>query len=316
MKKTQIVLGILFNKSKEVLITLRSELQSSPGLWEFPGGKVEIGENLDTALKREMREELGINIIKISPLIQVSHRNSEESLSLNVYEILSFTGTPTGLEKQPLVWSKVNNLINYNFPEANLSIIDALLLPKKYMFIPLGEKPCAVLSNLKKALETGIKLICLQAPGSYNPEFRDLATDIVGLCANGVKLMIQGPSEWLGDFPYAGWQLSSDQLYKYASKGRFFPIGRSLSASCHNAEEIALASKLNVNFLTLSPVLPTTTHPEASPIGWDTSRELIRKTNKPVFLMGGLSPKDIEQALLVGAQGVAGIREFWPGKKM
>ncbi len=63
---------------------------------------------------------------------------------------------------------------------------------------------------------------------------------------------------------------------------------------------------------THSPVQPTQTHPDAQPLGWDRAGELIVGFNRPVFLLGGVGPSDASRAHELGAQGVAGIRAFWP----
>ncbi len=99
--------------------------------------------------------------------------------------------------------------------------------------------------------------------------------------------MLKGPLEWLGDFPSAGWHLTAAQLRKYAAKGRPLSKDRWLAASCHNAEELALAEQMDVDFVTLSPVLPTQTHPDAQPLGWEQVQQLIAGFSKPVFLLGG-----------------------------
>ncbi|MNH14494.1 hypothetical protein D3C79_740870 [compost metagenome] len=146
----------------------------------------------------------------------------------------------------------------------------------------------------------------------YDPKYRDVAVDAVGLCAGKAQLMLKGPLEWLGDFPAAGWHLTSEQLRKYASKGRPFPKERWLAASCHNAEELALAEQMGVDFVTLSPVQATQTHPHAVPLGWEQAQQLIEGFSKPVYLLGGVGAAELDKAWLHGAQGVAGIRAFWP----
>ncbi|MCY1447251.1 Thiamine-phosphate synthase [compost metagenome] len=124
--------------------------------------------------------------------------------------------------------------------------------------------------------------------------------------------MLKGPLEWLGDFPAAGWHLTSEQLRKYAPSGRPFPRERLLAASCHSAEELALAAQMGVDFVTLSPVQPTESHPGEPALGWEAATSLIAGFNQPVFLLGGVALQDVERAWQVGAQGVAGIRAFWP----
>lgn len=111
-----------------------------------------------------------------------------------------------------------------------------------------------MLKGIQKAVASGIRLIQLRAPDMYDPKYRDVAVDAVGLCAGKAQLMLKGPLEWLGDFPAAGWHLTAAQLRKYAANGRPFPKERWLAASCHSAEELALAEQMGVDFVTLSPV--------------------------------------------------------------
>jgi 8-oxo-dGTP diphosphatase len=79
-------------------------------------------------------------------------------------------------------------------------------------------------------------------------QYRDLAADIQGLCAGKAQLMLKGPLEWLGDFPAAGWHLTSRQLHELAAGGRPLPTERWLAASCHTAEELAMAMQMSVEF--------------------------------------------------------------------
>ena len=182
----------------------------------------------------------------------------------------------------------------------------------RYLITPEGLETPALLRGIQKAIAGGIKLIQLRAPNGYDPQYRDLAVDAAGLCAGKAQLMLKGPFEWLGDFPSAGWHVTAAQLRKYASAGRPLPASRWLAASCHNAEELALAEQMGVDFVTLSPVQPTLTHPDGQPLGWDLAAQLIRGFNRPVFLLGGVGPAERQRAWENGAQGVAGIRAFWP----
>src|SRR5690606_32744726 len=69
--------------------------------------------------------------------------------------------------------------------------------------------------------------------------------------------------------------------------------------------------ELGVDFVTLSPVLPTQSHPDAAHLGWERARELIDSVNMPVYLWGGRGPQQLSQALEAGAQGGAGARQVW-----
>src|SRR5690606_25962931 len=149
-------------------------------------------------------------------------------------------------------------------------------------------------------------------PGMFDAAYRDLAVDVQGLCAGRAQLMLKGPLEWLGDFPAAGWHLTSAQLRKLVVGGRPFPAERWLAASWHNAEELALAREMGVDFVTLSPVLATSSHPEATPLGWEQASLLLQDFPHPAYLLGGLASSHLSQAWHFGAQGVAGIRSLWP----
>ena len=312
MKRVHVAAAVIRGADGKILIARRADTQHQGGLWEFPGGKVEAGESVQAALGRELQEELGITVNTARPLIKVQHDYPDKQVLLDVWEVSSFTGEPHGVEGQPLAWVTPRDLAEYEFPAANQAIVAAARLPDQYLITPDGLETPALLRGMQKAIAGGIKLVQLRAPNGYDPKYRDLAVDATGLCAGKAQLMLKGPLEWLGDFPSAGWHLTAKQLQKLAANGRPFPKARWLAASCHNAQELALAEQMGVDFVTLSPVLPTHTHPDAQPLGWEQAQQLIAGFSKPVFLLGGLGPDDRQQAWEIGAQGVAGIRAFWP----
>jgi 8-oxo-dGTP diphosphatase len=312
VKRVHVAAAVIRGADGRILIARRADTQHQGGLWEFPGGKVEEGETVEAALGRELLEELGIVVGASRPLIKVQHDYPDKQVLLDVREVSAFTGEPHGAEGQPLRWVTPRELGDFDFPAANRPIVAAARLPGEYLITPQGLETPQLLRGIQKAIASGTRLVQLRAPGGYDPQYRDLAVDAVGLCAGKAQLMLKGPLEWLGDFPAAGWHLTAEQLRKYASRGRPFPEHRWLAASCHNAEELALAELMGVDFVTLSPVQPTQTHPGAQPLGWEPAAELIAGFSKPVYLLGGVGPDHRQQAWEVGAQGVAGIRAFWP----
>ncbi len=313
MKRIHVAAAVIRRQDGRILIAKRGNDQHQGGLWEFPGGKVEAGEGVRAALDRELQEELGMRPTAARPLIQVRHDYPDKQVLLDVWEVSAFAGEPHGAEGQPLAWVEPRQLADYEFPAANRPIVAAARLPERYLITPEGLQPQALLHGVRAALAAGIKLIQLRAPGMFDAQYRDLAVDIQGLCAGRAQLMLKGPLEWLGDFPAAGWHLTSEQLRRYAASGRPFPAARWLAASCHGAEELALAEQMAVDFITLSPLQATRTHPQAQPLGWEKASELLQGCTRPAYLLGGVGPADLEQAWSVGAQGVAGIRAFWPG---
>lgn len=128
--------------SRQILIAKRAEHQHQGGLWEFPGGKVEEGETVPSALNRELEEELGLSVSvnDMSPLISIPFEYSDKSVLLDVWMVKSSAqfykqtnfghSSPEiavlGRENQPLRWVSQLALSQFKFPAANQAIIAAL----------------------------------------------------------------------------------------------------------------------------------------------------------------------------------------------
>jgi 8-oxo-dGTP diphosphatase len=91
------------------------------------------------------------------------------------------------------------------------------------------------------------------------------------------------------------------------------PVGQEVlfGISCHNAEEITHAQNIGADYLLLSPVLPTDSHPSAKLLGWESFSALAELANIPVYALGGVGEEHIKTAQSCGAQGVAGISAWW-----
>ena len=126
MKEVHVAVGVILDSANRILITRRDDNAHQGGLWEFPGGKVEPGETVQQALQRELREELGISIGVARPLLEVHHDYGDKIVFLDVYVVREFRGEPKGLEGQPLEWVAEGQLQNFEFPQANVPIADAI----------------------------------------------------------------------------------------------------------------------------------------------------------------------------------------------
>lgn len=312
MKRIHVAAAVIRSSDGLVLIAKRPLDKHQGGLWEFPGGKVEVGETVEAALAREVQEELNITVTKARPLIQVRHDYPDKQVLLDVWEVLAFSGEPHGAEGQPLAWVESADLPNYPFPAANRPIITAARLPDQYLITPDDLSAQQLLDGMERALAAGIRLIQLRAPSLSHFDYRALAAEAMAMCAGRAQLMLKGPVEWADEFPAAGWHLTAEQLREHAGRGRPVPLCQWLAASCHDAAELDLAMTMGVDFVTLSPVLHTATHPDARPLGWPRAADLLLGFSQPAYLLGGLGPADLAQALRVGGQGVAAIRAFWP----
>lgn len=98
------------------------------GLWEFPGGKIEAGETVAECIFREIREELGIEIVVGEHLISIDHTYPTFQLTLIVHHCQHISGIPQPIESDEVRWVNVNDLENYEFPAANVEIIQAIKL--------------------------------------------------------------------------------------------------------------------------------------------------------------------------------------------
>jgi 8-oxo-dGTP diphosphatase len=119
--------AVLRGPEGEVLLTRRHADSHQGGLWEFPGGKVEPGESLAAALRRELLEELAVCVESHTPLIEVRHDYGDKQVLLDVHEVTAFSGEPAPQEAQPMRWVPLKELADYEFPAANAPIVKALL---------------------------------------------------------------------------------------------------------------------------------------------------------------------------------------------
>ncbi|RJX38785.1 (deoxy)nucleoside triphosphate pyrophosphohydrolase [Paenibacillus pinisoli] len=128
MTKTIHVAGaVIRNQDGYVLCALRSRTMSMPGLWEFPGGKLEAEETAEQCLVREIEEELGC-IIQVGRLIaDVVHEYPTIRVRLVTYESSLASGTPAAREHERLIWLPVNRLTELEWAPADLPTVDALI---------------------------------------------------------------------------------------------------------------------------------------------------------------------------------------------
>lgn len=118
----------LVDSDGRVLLAQRPEGKSLAGLWEFPGGKVEAGETPETALIRELKEELDIDTWTscLAPLTFASHAYPDFHLLMPLFVCRRWQGTPRATEGQTLAWVRPDRLRDYPMPPADLPLIPIL----------------------------------------------------------------------------------------------------------------------------------------------------------------------------------------------
>ena len=121
-----VVVGIL-KQGDKLLLAERPSDKPYAGYWEFPGGKVEEYENVQLALKRELYEELGIEVISSKHLFDHHHTYPDKRVLLEVWSVTQFLGQPRGKENQSLRWVTFTEMRELNLLEGNWVILDRLL---------------------------------------------------------------------------------------------------------------------------------------------------------------------------------------------
>ncbi|MBO6826372.1 MAG: 8-oxo-dGTP diphosphatase MutT [Sneathiella sp.] len=118
----------LVDDDNRILIAQRPEGKSMAGLWEFPGGKVEVGESPEVALIRELKEELSIDVTEacLAPFTFASHGYEKFHLLMPLYVCRRWNGTPIPAEGQVLKWVRANQLKEYPMPPADIPLIAML----------------------------------------------------------------------------------------------------------------------------------------------------------------------------------------------
>ena len=124
-KVVHVAVGVIL-RGQQVLLALRSSKQHQGGKWEFPGGKVEKGETVAAALKRELQEEVAIDVAESSAFMQLEYAYPEKTVLLDIYLVTGFDGEPEGREGQPLRWVDIAGLGDIEFPDANQPIVERI----------------------------------------------------------------------------------------------------------------------------------------------------------------------------------------------
>lgn len=129
VKMLLVVAVALVDQDNRILIAQRPEGKNLAGLWEFPGGKLEVGERPEAGLIRELYEELGIQTWEscLAPLTFASHAYDDFHLLMPLYICRRWEGIPQSKEGQALKWVRAGKLRDYPMPPADIPLIPPLV---------------------------------------------------------------------------------------------------------------------------------------------------------------------------------------------
>ena len=234
--------GVVENARGEILIAKRPDHLHQGGLWEFPGGKIEPGEDVFIALRRELKEEVNLAIQQTQPLIQIPWHYPDKSVLLDVLRIVDYDGEARGLEGQTIQWVRKTDLANYTFPAANQGIVNALMLPDSYMITGAFNEVAEFKTRLESQLQQGIRLVQLRARHIDESELDVYIKIAKELCETyHARLLLNANIKKAREFGI-GVHLTSQQLME--SKVRPFDKHALVAASVHNEQELQQANQL------------------------------------------------------------------------
>jgi len=304
---------VLGNARGEILVARRFDHAHQGGLWEFPGGKLESGEQVRAGLARELAEELGIRVDSARPLIRVRHDYADRGVLLDVWRVTAWHGPVRGREGQSIRWLSADALAGLPMPAADVPVVAALRLPDEYLITPSpGSDRDAFLAALSASIDAGVELVALRAKALPPAALVALSRQAADVChAGGARMLINGDPELLEASGADGVHLDSARLME--AKARPVPAAAWLGVSCHDARELAQAVRIGADFAVLSPVAATPAHGQAVPLGWKRFEALVEEVNLPVFALGGMGREQLETAWHHGGQGIAAMRGLWKG---
>jgi 8-oxo-dGTP diphosphatase len=318
-KIVEVSAAVLQKPDGSFLLAQRPPDKIWAGYWEFPGGKIEVGETAHDALVRELHEELGITVLTAYPWLTRVFTYPHATVRLNFFRVTEWSGELHPHEGQQFAWQPSLTLARSRGERglvtvepllpANAPILRALELPSLYAIsnaAELGVEP--FLMRLQAKLDAGLQMVQLREKNLSPDALRELALRVVALAqTRGARVLLNGDVELAQEVGADGVQLTSTQLAEMRER----PDIDWCAASCHNAEDLRRAETLGCDFVLLSPVLPTLSHPGAPHLGWENFAAQAAGASIPVYALGGLKLEDMPTAWQHGAHGIALLRQAW-----
>lgn len=314
-KVVQVAVAILQKANGEFLLASRPQGKGWAGWWEFPGGKIEQGEAPEHALTRELQEELGVTPTAIQPWITrrydypATHDAEAKTVLLHFFFVTAWQGDVKPLEGQTLAWQPPQHVQVSPVLPANAPIMQALALPNIYAISNLAEMgKSEFIRAFKQALDQGLQLIQIREKQLSAEALKSLVDDVLNTSSSyGTKVMLNAEIELADRLGVHGVHLNSLALMQCQRK----PKGLMVAASCHDTLQLAHAEQLGLDFVVLSPVLNTQSHPNATTLGWSRFKEMVLNFSLPVYALGGMLPEHLSMALNCGGRGIAMQRGAW-----
>lgn len=310
-KILDVAVGLIM-RGQSVLISWRHAGLHQGDRHEFPGGKIEAHETPKEGLIRELKEELGIQVNQAVQAQRLVYHYPERTVRLHVFKVTDFDGEPVGQEGQHTQWVKVKELSNYKFPDANAPILRAAQLPDHYVIT----YEQSVDQSLTAWIDFHIEHLPEQAwvyVRHYGISSAKYFEVIDSLRQHRPDLQLVVMAQHIVSLHSLSHEIAGIHIGRDKQPIDWTDIPKQLLrfASCHDQAQLDAAMQLDVDAVTLGPVLATPTHPNSAFMGWNNWQQLCSYSSMPVYALGGVGPNDLPHVQQVGGFGVAGIRAFY-----
>ena len=308
--KVDVSIGIIFNMSGQVLLSLRNKTILAD-YWEFPGGKREKNEDLEDTLKRELLEEININVLNYF-LIYTKNVEIDNTLyKLNFYRIVDYIGKPCANENQELLWLEPEKLNSINLLETNYEIKKIITQP---LIVGISCAELLGTDNFVKILKNKLKtkafdILQIRDKTLNKKKKENLLIQINTLSKKyNFSIVINDDTELAEKYSVKFIHLSHEnsKIYKPNQLFEIFSIAH------HQGQSMESIERLKPKFIQLGPVFNTKTHPGKNNIGIDNCKDIILKNKQYKYIaVGGITMKAIPQVLKSGFSCIASRTRIW-----
>jgi 8-oxo-dGTP diphosphatase len=281
-----VVAGTIADADGRVLIAQRPRGRHMAGRWEFPGGKLAPGEDPLIGLKRELAEELGVEVRAARPLIRLRHEYQDRRVLLDVWQVTDYDGEPQALESQALAWARPDDLPKHDLLEADRAIVTALRLPRLARVLAPGE-------TLQSIRGRAAQTILLPQPedGELDGE------DVAAARAAGHRILVMGTD--VDSVRIAALARCDGVLLRW--HGQSLHVDRSgaflIGVHCTDAESATQAVAEGAHFLVIAP--------DDGTLSERLLERLCVMLGRPVFAGWFPDARRLERLQTLGAHGCA-----------
>ena len=308
--RIEVAAAVILRADGKFLLAQRPPGKAYAGYWEFPGGKIEEGESSQDALRRELREELGIEAVTLFPWMTRDYDYPHAAVRLRFFRVVSWRGELHGRESQQFSWQCAPEPTVAPLLPANGPILRALNLPPLYGISHAASLGVNIWEErLERALTQGLRLLQIREKGMPAELVEGLVErSLRATRRHGARLLVNGDAEIARRLRADGIHLTAAQLRSLDRRPAGFDL---VGASCHDAEELDRARRIDADFVVLGPVQATASHPGAAVLGWPRLAALLKDYALPVYALGGLMASDLDTAWRSGAHGVSMMSAAW-----